>query len=332
VLIKNVQYNHNTVIKKLRWLTILIVFIALSGFLGGSAFAQTSDDNGRFFPQTGHTVSDAFLEKYNTIPNGEEIYGYPITDAFEDEIFGFRVQYFEKARFEFHPEETNDLQVQLTPLGEFLYQPGEIVPDTLNFASCRTFPQTDHKVCYDFLDFFDANGGIIQFGYPISGIEIHEGWFSQYFQRARLEWHPELPLGEKIIVSDLGIQYFNFQGEDTRLLQPNQGINVPLQEVSRLQVHAFVSKPILSLSENNQELYVIVYDQNFKAVANVILNFTIQLPSGEIIKDTMNQSSDKGVSSKVIQVVGLSAGMAEITVTATIGTIQQQTRTSFQIW
>ena len=331
MLILYVKYNQIAVNTKLRWLTIIITLIAFTGLMGESALAQITEPD-RFFPETGHTVSGAFLEKYNSIPNGEEIYGYPITDAFDDDSIGFRVQYFEKARLELHPEAPTDLRVQLTPLGEFLYEEGEIVPDPFNFSSCKTFPEIAYKVCYDFLDFFEANGDIIQFGYPISGIEIHDGWFSQYFQRARLEWHPERPLGEKVVVSDLGIQYFNFQGEDTRYLQPNQGNNIPLQEASRLQVHAFVSKPVLTLSGNDQEIYVIVYDQNFKSVQNVLLNYVIKLPSGEIIDDTMNQTDRRGLSSNPLSLRGLSIGTAEITVTATFGTIQQQTRTSFQIW
>ncbi|MBC8504465.1 MAG: hypothetical protein ISR58_11165 [Anaerolineales bacterium] len=305
----------------------------MTGLLVGYAQAQSSDENTRFFPETGHTVSGAFLEKYNSILNGEEIYGYPITDAFEDDRIGYLVQYFEKARFELHPENSIELQVQLTPLGDFLYQQGELAPNLFEISSCKLHPETGFEVCYDFLDFFEANGGIIQFGYPISGIEIHDGWFSQYFQRVRLEWHPEHPQGEKITVADLGIDYFNFQGENTRHLQPNQGISVPIQDVSRLQVHAFVSKPILSVSEATQTLYIIVYDQNYKAAENVFLNYMITLPSGGTIEGRMTTQTDRnGLSYEPIRMSGLSIGTAEITVTATVGTIQQQTQTSFQIW
>ncbi len=332
MLILNVQYNQYTVNKNLRWLTVFITIIVLTGLVVGYAQAQSFDENGRFFPETGHTVSGAFLEKYNSIPNGKEIYGNPITDAFEDDSIGYMVQYFEKARFELHPEKPADLQVQLTPLGEFLYQPGEEAPDLFNFASCTSFSETEFEVCYDFLDFFEANGGLIQFGYPISDIELHNGWFSQYFQRVRLEWHPELHQGEKIIIADLGIDYFNFQGENTRHLQPNQGIGIPIQDISRLRVHAFVDKPIISVAETTQTLYIIVYDQNYKAIENVFLNYLITLPSGGTIEGRMTQTDRNGLSYQAIRLNGLSIGTAEITVTATIGTIQHQTQASFQIW
>lgn len=318
--------------KNHRWLTVFITIIALTGLLVGYAHAQTFDENGRFFPETGHTVSGAFLEKYNSIPNGTEIYGYPITDAFEDDSIGHMVQYFEKARFELHPENPADLQVQLTPLGEFLYQPGEQTPDLFNFASCTSFQETGFEVCYDFLDFFEANGGLIQFGYPISDIELHNGWFSQYFQRVRLEWHPELPQGGEIIIANLGMDYFNFQGENTRHLQPTQDNSIPIQDVSRLRVHAFVDKPIISVAETTLTLYIIVYDQNYNATENVILNYVIMLPSGGSLEGRMTPTDQKGLSFQPIQMSGLSIGTAEITVTATVGTIQQQTRTSFQIW
>ncbi|MBM3145204.1 MAG: hypothetical protein FJ010_09595 [Chloroflexi bacterium] len=315
----------------MRWLTIIVALIAITGLLGESALAQTLDD-GRFFPETGHSVSGAFLEKYSSIPNGEEIYGYPITDAFNDQTRGHLVQYFEKARFELHPEAPSDLLVQITHLGEFLYEAGEALPELSNFASCKSFLETTYRICYDFLDFFEANGGVTQFGYPISDFEIHDGWISQYFQRARFEWHPERPPGEKVFVSNLGIEYFHFSGEDPRYLRPWLNSNIAIKEVSALQVHAFVSNPILPLIGNNQELYVIVYDQDFRLLANVFLNYTITLPDGQIIKDVMGQTNQSGLSVERLYIRSDSLGTAKITVTATFGTIQRQTRSSFQIW
>jgi len=313
------------------YLSILIALIAVTGLLGETALAQTPDDS-RYFPETGHSVSDAFLEKYISIPNGEEIYGFPITGAFGDEASGFLVQYFEKARFELHPEAPSDLLVQITHLGEYLYEAGDHLPELANFASCIPFSETVYKVCYEFMDFFEANGGVAQFGYPISDFETHDGWIVQYFQRARFEWHPERPLGEKVFVSNLGIAYFNFSGEESRYLQPTRLPNTIGQAVSALQVHTFVSKPILPQSGNDQELYVIVYDQNFTLVENVFLNYTITLPDGQIVEDVMDQTGKNGLSIARLHIGRNSLGTAEITVTATFGTVQQQARSSFQIW
>jgi hypothetical protein len=45
------------------------------------------------------------------------LFGYPISEAFVDPDTGFLTQYFERAVFEFHPENVVPYQVQLTRLG-----------------------------------------------------------------------------------------------------------------------------------------------------------------------------------------------------------------------
>ena len=64
-------------------------------------------------------------------------------------------------------------------------------------ATCRTFPETGKTVCGRFLEYWDDNGGLAQQGYPISG-EFEERsdingttYTVQYFERTRLELHPE---------------------------------------------------------------------------------------------------------------------------------------------
>ena len=293
--------------------------------------AQTPDV-GTFFSRTGHRISGVFLEKYTSTQNGQQIYGDPITDAFEDEQSGLTVQYFEKARFELHSDAAIDLQVQLTPLGEFLYEAGEIISVPANFPSCRIYYETNQSVCYAFLDFFDANGGVTQFGYPISGFEIHDGWISQYFQRARFEWHPERQMGERVMISDLGMDYFHFRGEDPILLQPSLEDNLPPQGVSELQVHAFVSKPFYPILGSQQELFVIVYDQNYNPLENVLISYVMTLPSGNIIDEVMRPTDHLGLSARQLNMSGETIGTAKIIVTVTFGTLQEQSRTSFQIW
>jgi len=313
------------------WIAILGAIISGVGFVGDSVLAQ-STDVAPVFPDSGHQVSPEFLEKYSSIPNGQEIYGDPITNAFVDVHSGLLVQYFEKARFEYHPDETEDLQVKLTPLGEFLYEAGDIVSIPENFPSCRMYRETGQPVCYAFLDFFEKNGGVLQFGYPISGFEIHDGWISQYFQRARLEWHPERQSGNRVVITNLGTEYFHFRGEDPTLLQPVLESNIPRQGVFGLQVHAFVSKPFLPILGDQQELYVIVYDQNYNPLEKAIISYVITYPSGNVTTSVMPPTSIQGISTQIISMSGESVGKAKVVVTVTFGTIQEQSRTSFQIW
>ena len=61
----------------------------------------------------------------------------------------------------------------------------------------RYFEETEHNVSGEFLRFFDAYGGRTIFGYPLTRVLIENGRQVQYFQRARMELHPDKPAGER---------------------------------------------------------------------------------------------------------------------------------------
>ncbi len=76
--------------------------------------SATSDDSTTFFPQTGHTLAFGFRDYWQD--HGElRIFGYPISQEFVEN--GYTVQYFERARFEYHPNNPVQYQVQLGLLG-----------------------------------------------------------------------------------------------------------------------------------------------------------------------------------------------------------------------
>ncbi|MCL4543236.1 MAG: NBR1-Ig-like domain-containing protein [Chloroflexi bacterium] len=77
-------------------------------------------------------------------------------------------------------------------------------PVTANPHGGLYFPQTGHNVLWPFEQFFLAYGGVNTFGYPRTEA-FHEGGFLvQYFQRGRMEYHPELPAGQQIQLTLLG--------------------------------------------------------------------------------------------------------------------------------
>jgi len=106
------------------------------------------------------------------------------------------VQYFERARFERHPENAPPYNVLLGQFGRWLHPadpplppPAALPLDTAYFA------QTGHIISGRFLDYWQANGGLAQFGFPISEVlyeQLEDGhlYQVQYFERARFEWHP----------------------------------------------------------------------------------------------------------------------------------------------
>ncbi|MFN3336079.1 MAG: L,D-transpeptidase, partial [Thermomicrobium sp.] len=71
-----------------------------------------------YFPQTGHHLSGDFLWAW--ISNGGLMtFGFPITEPFTQD--GLVVQYFERARFEYHPQNRGTRYVVLaTLLGNWL--------------------------------------------------------------------------------------------------------------------------------------------------------------------------------------------------------------------
>ena len=153
---------------------------------------QSNNPNALYFAQTGHNVLGVFRTFFET-NGGVEIFGYPRTEElFED---GRTVQYFQRARFEHHPQHAGTpYEVQLTLLGIEIRRgepPAQTVPPLPTTEHQQYFPETGHSVHFAFLKFFRENGGIYIFGYPITQEVIEDGKIVQYFQRARFEYHPQ---------------------------------------------------------------------------------------------------------------------------------------------
>lgn len=317
---------------RLWWISFLLILVLAAVGIGWQQVSAQAESE-RYFPETGHWVTDEFLLKYEEIPNPSEIYGAPITERFVDPISGREIQYFEKARFEFHPEFPAELQVKLSTLGQYLYQEGQPIDVLANTPACRTFIESPYPVCYAFLDFFEANGDTAQFGYPVSGFEIQDGLIIQYFQTARFEWHPENPAGERVTVANLGYRYFYDRREDPTLLNPVPNEDIPDLPVISLNPHAFARSAILPLS-GSQTLYVVVQDQYHQPVANAEVEFTVSLPNGSTKEYKASNTDSNGISMLSFEVLSNSPGIANISVLVSFDNraLQAKTRTSFSLW
>jgi photosystem II stability/assembly factor-like uncharacterized protein len=111
------------------------------------------------------------------------------------------VQYFERARFEYRPDLPGG--VRLTPLGRLL-SGGVLLPRTPAPGTALVrpvlFPQTGYSVGEPFLSFWRKHQGARFLGYPISSLVLGQNddgsgriYVMQYFENARLEYHPEIP-------------------------------------------------------------------------------------------------------------------------------------------
>jgi hypothetical protein len=98
----------------------------------------------RYFPETGFTVRNGFLEFYQT-HYGELLFGPPISEVLDEG--GKRVQYFRNARLEWHPHMRAEARVQLGPLGRAHFDNSDnIFLDNEDRRSLPAQPQPDAGV------------------------------------------------------------------------------------------------------------------------------------------------------------------------------------------
>jgi hypothetical protein len=169
---------------------------AIARNLGATSAASLPFVQNLFFSQTSHHVSGrAGFLNYWRQNGGVQIFGYPISEEIVEN--GRVVQYFERARFEYHPENLGkEGQIQLSLLGRELTA-GRAFPDATPDMGALYFPETRHTLSGKFLKFWLKRGGLPVFGYPISEpfdeISPGDGQMrtTQYFERARFEYHPE---------------------------------------------------------------------------------------------------------------------------------------------
>jgi hypothetical protein len=192
-----------------QWLWSLIVVTAL--LLGTLATHPASAaTTPLYYRETGHYVSGVFRDfwdKHGGLPN----FGYPITEEYADARSGKTVQYFERARFERAGPATADVQLgQLgrEVLGARSFSPSQPIA---NSSQRRYFPETQHIVQYGFKQIWEGRGELAIFGLPLSD-EVEEPLPDgqrrtvQWFERTRFEFWPNLPDGQRVIVSALGRQ------------------------------------------------------------------------------------------------------------------------------
>lgn len=290
------------------------------------AAAQSSQEE--YFKETGHYVKGEFLTYYRSVPNANILFGYPITEAFIKN--GRTVQYFQRARFELHLDLPAGQRVKLAPIGKELYQPGERL-EVFNPFACRYFPQTGFWVCYAFLDFFKANGGVERFGQPISPFEYRNDLIVQYFENARLEWKPWLPEGQRVSVADLGRASFDQQKEDPNRLKPLPAPNNVAETPIQLQVRAFVWKAV-TLASDQQLVYVIAQNQNLQPVSGVQGTATVYWADGTVSALSFSTNSS-GVGIVPLTFLNQPYGkMVNIEILITKDGLSATTTTSFRIW
>ncbi|MCL5962438.1 MAG: peptidoglycan recognition protein family protein [Chloroflexi bacterium] len=168
-----------------------------------AAAQALTDPSYRYFSETRHNLGFGFRTYWERC-GGLTQFGLPLTEEFTEisttDGKPYTTQYFERARFEYHPENKGTpFEVQLGLLGRELTA-------RRDFPSCQAFKSTSdrwyfsevqHSLSFSFLKYWLTHGGLAIFGYPISE-ELAEKsatdgkeYTVQYFERNRFEHHPE---------------------------------------------------------------------------------------------------------------------------------------------
>jgi hypothetical protein len=169
---------------------------------------------GSCFAETGYCLAGSFLA-YWQANGGLAQFGFPLTperwEVLEDGK-PYVVQYFERARFEHHPENSAPYDVLLGQFGRRLYLLDPSRPRSNAappVAGATYFEETGHNLGGRFRDYWLANGGLPQFGFPLSEeirerLEDGREYTVQYFERARFEHHPENSAPYDVLLGQFG--------------------------------------------------------------------------------------------------------------------------------
>ena len=146
------------------------------------------------FAPTGYCLRGVFL-RYWRVNGGLPQFGYPLTPELTED--GRTVQYTERARLELHENGT----ILLGLLGRSVTGGRGDAPfqATADRGNGRFFAPTGHNLAAPFQGWWEAQGGLPVYGYPVSEAFSETSptdgkpYLVQYFERHRLEYHPDRP-------------------------------------------------------------------------------------------------------------------------------------------
>lgn len=199
----------------MRSMMVALLALIVTGLIPAApTSAQTSDS--RCFAETGFCISGT-IRSYWERNGGLAVFGFPTGPVQTMTIEGWSgpAQWFERDRLEDHANQ--GLGVLAGRLGaERLVQMGRPWAYGNSGApegSCRSFIETGHYLCGAFRNYWERNGGLERFGFPITGevIELIEGqpYLVQYFERRRMELHPENQPPYNVLLGLLGNEIRN---------------------------------------------------------------------------------------------------------------------------
>jgi len=205
---------------------LMITLVALLAWLLTSVLPTYAAS--RCFPETNQCL-DGRIRDYWEANGGLPVFGYPVAlqapELNRDTGQTYQTQWMERNRFELHPENTAPYDVLLGRLGDDrLRQQGrdwQTFPKAVPSAA-HYFPATGHAITHEpFWQYWSTHGlelgdrgvsereSLALFGLPISEAAQEtnasgDTVLTQWFERARFEYHPNNPDPYKVLLGLLG--------------------------------------------------------------------------------------------------------------------------------
>jgi hypothetical protein len=180
---------------------------------------KSTDPQQTYFPETQHNVGPTFMSYWQRF-GGLQVFGYPLSELFTErndaDGKNYQVLYFERARFEYHPEATDpQYQVLLGLLGRDFHRPDPPAPRK---EGATYYDATGHNLGGPFRDYWLSHGGLFVSGLPITEefteVSPDDGkpYLVQYFERARYEYHPDNKAPYDVLLGLLGNRLLQEKG------------------------------------------------------------------------------------------------------------------------
>ena len=270
--------------RRVQKVTIAAITLAL---LGSTLLRGTPARGDTFFRETGKSVWGQF-EVYWQQHGGLAQFGLPRTLVFPTGQ-GYDAQWFERALFTYNPKNPDPYKVELQLLGAQVTESRKAEAPFKTAArqpGGQFFPETQHNLSGKLLEYWQSTGGLPVYGYPISEpfteVSKSDGkpYTVQYFERNRLELHPELKgtkyevqlglLGSELLDKAGGSSVFDSRGLPTFYQPPRPRDYVPgggIVEPPGSGTPEPTPSPIPSAPALPASTKPLLYEDNFSAAA-----------------------------------------------------------------
>ncbi|HST06092.1 MAG TPA: family 16 glycoside hydrolase [Chloroflexia bacterium] len=219
--------------KRMLLLAVAALTVATSTLMPAPSSQRAAANT--LFPETGYSIWGPF-EQYWNEHGGLVQFGLPRTSVYPAGQ-GYDAQWFERALFTYDPSKPDPYKVELNLLGTMVTQSQAQEAPFLPARAGSTgqfFDATQHNLSDKFLDYWQSTGGLAIYGYPISEPFMEQSksdgklYLVQYFERNRLELHPELAGTQyEVQLGLLGSELLDAQGGPAAIARLGAGIFYP---------------------------------------------------------------------------------------------------------